>query len=95
MKKKAEPRNDLCPAVRSEAIRHVNPRPRGSGRARPPGERLRGQAAEGRVVVEDVDAAAERADDQVVHLLLDGQVAHGDGRQAALEANPLLAAVDA
>ena len=44
------------------------------------GERLRSGVAQRRVVVEDVEAAAEGGEDQVVLALLDGEVAHRDGR---------------
>ena len=58
------------------------------------GERVRFQAAQRRVIIQDVEAAPERAGDQVIDLALDRQVAHGDGRQPALEPEPPVAAVE-
>ena len=56
------------------------------------GDRRR-HRAQRTVVVEDAEAAAERGDDEIVVPLLDPEVAHGDGREAALELDPLRAAV--
>ena len=53
---------------------------------------LRRGHAQRAVIVQHVDAAAEGADHQVVHLFLDSEVAHHDGGQADVELHPLLAA---
>ncbi len=45
------------------------------------------------VVVEDVDAAAESAHDEIVLAFLNVQIAHGDRRHTAFELNPFLSAV--
>ena len=59
------------------------------------GEQRRRHRAQRRDVVDDPDAAAMRADDQIVRARLDRQIAHGHVRQAAaLEARPVAAAVD-
>src|SRR5262249_48133837 len=55
---------------------------------------LRLQLAQRGVIVEDVDTAAKRTDDEVILLPLDGQVLDADRRQTVLEAMPFLAAVD-
>src|SRR5581483_3188853 len=57
-------------------------------------ERLRRHLAERRVVVEDVEAAAEGRDDEVALALLDREIADLRDRQAALERDPPPAAVD-
>ena len=62
--------------------------------ARLVGQRLRRQLAQRRVVVEDEDAAAERADDEVVLAPLDLEIARLRRRDAALQLRPALAAVD-
>ena len=46
------------------------------------------------IVVHDVHPASERSHDQIVVVLLDLQVAHGDDRHATLHGHPLQAAVD-
>src|SRR5204863_2266366 len=44
-------------------------------------------------IVEDVDAASEGADDEIVAALLDLQIADGDRRQSAFDLDPVAAAV--
>ena len=51
------------------------------------------EAAQRLKVIEDVEAAAEGREDEVVLALLDREIAHLDRRQAALQLDPLLAAV--
>ena len=46
------------------------------------------------VVVEDVDAAAKRPDDQIVFTLLNIQVANCNRRQTTFQLNPLLPAIN-
>src|SRR5262249_39119224 len=46
-----------------------------------------------RVIVQDVNAPAKRADDEIIHLFLNGQVADGYGRQSSFEPDPALTAI--
>jgi len=62
---------------------------RGVGR-----EHLARQPTQGRQIVQDPDAAAVGRDQQVVLARVDGDVAHGDRRELALDGGPLRAAVD-
>src|SRR6185503_1009834 len=50
--------------------------------------------AERRVVVQHVETAAERSNNQIVLAFLNRQIAHRNCRQPALKLNPFLAAVD-
>ncbi len=47
-----------------------------------------------RVIVQDVKTATERGKHQIVHTFVNGDVADGDGRQAAFHLNPFCAAVN-
>ena len=49
---------------------------------------------QGRIVVEDVEAAAERREHEIVLAFLDRHIAHGNRRQVRAQPNPLLAAVN-
>ena len=57
-------------------------------------ENLSRRLPERRVVVQDVEAPAERREDEVVLAFLHRQVAHGNGGEVVAQADPLLAAVD-
>ena len=47
-----------------------------------------------RLVVQNVEAPAEGSQHEIVFASLDVDVAHGDGRDSALEFDPVLAPVD-
>ncbi len=57
-------------------------------------EGLLAHLAEGRVIIENVEAAAEGCAHEIVLAALDREVAEGDGREATGELEPLVATVD-
>ena len=58
-------------------------------------QRCRADLAQRRIVVKHVETAAESCRDQIILPSLNGQIAHLDGRHAALELDPALALIGA